>query len=176
MLVDTITNWRNYGFGPVWEDVMTWLETAFRTGNPTGRNPHGAYAPAGSPALEDGVHALGEARVTVTSRVTRLRSEARYETHRQLCDVHLVLAGREGFLYTPEANLTPDGDFDETTDTGFLQPCAPEPVEAARLILTPGMFVLVFPGEAHVPALAIGENAEPLRKCIAKLPFSSLRV
>ena len=95
MLVDTITNWRNYGFGPVWEDVMTWLETAFRTGDQTGRNPHGAYASAGSPALEDGVHALGEARVTVTSRVTRLRSEARYETHRQLCDVHLVLAGRE---------------------------------------------------------------------------------
>lgn len=97
MLVDAITNWRNYGFGPVWEDVMTWLETAFRTGDQTGRNPHRAYSSPGSPALEDGVHALGEARVTVTSRVTRLRSEARYETHRQLCDVHLVLAGREGF-------------------------------------------------------------------------------
>lgn len=155
---------------------MTWLEAAFRTYGQTDRSLHGTCAALGSSALEDGIHPLGEAHVTVTSRVTRLRNEARYETHRQFCDVHLVLAGREGFLYTPEANLMPDGDFDETADIGFLQPRAPEPAEAARLILTPGMFILIFPGEAHMPALAVDEHVEPLRKCIAKFPFASLRL
>lgn len=177
MLVDTIAHWRNYNLGPAWKDAMTWLETAFQT---CGRATPIPDATGGSTPplfLEDGVHAAGQASVTVTSCVTRLRGEARYEVHRRLCDVHLVLSGCERFAYAPGVHLEPDGDFDEAADIGFCRPRHLEmPVETACITLSPGIFVLVLPDEAHIPALAVDERKAPLRKCIAKIPFASLRL
>lgn len=177
MLVDTIAHWRDYDLGPAWKDAMSWLETASQTCGRVPPIPDEAGGATPPFPLEDGVHAAGQASVTVTSCVTRLRGEARYEVHRRLCDVHLVLSGCERFVYAPGANLEPDGDFDEAADIGFCRPRNPEmSAEAACVTLSPGIFVLVLPDEAHIPALAVDDRTAPLRKCIAKIPFASLRL
>lgn len=177
MLVDTIAHWRNYDLGPAWKDAMSWLETAFRTCGRPAPMLDDACGSGTSLSLEDGVHAAGQTAVTVTSRVTRLRSEARYEIHRRLCDVHLTLAGCERFAYAPGATCDPDGDFDEAADIGFCRPRHPDlPAETASLTLPPGLFVLVLPDEAHMPALAVDNRIAPLRKCVAKIPLASLRL
>lgn len=171
MLVDNLAQWRRYGFGPAWEGVMTWLEEAARLSDPV--------------ALTDGTHKAGACDITVMSLTTRLWREARYETHRRLCDVHMALSGREWFLTAPIAAMAPDGDFDVPGDIGFHRPlpavrpdggAMAECRETARLTLTPGIFVLVFPWDAHMPALAVDDRPAPLRKCIAKIPLDALRL
>ena len=154
MLVEHISNWQKYGFGPVWEEVMTWL----------------AQQAADHAALRDGQHLIGGCAVNVNSLTSRIRSECRYEYHERFCDVQMVLDGEEWFFTTAATGLIPDGEFDETRDVGFF---APEPPEVSRVTLRPGMFVLAFPWDAHMPAIATGTPA-PLRKCVAKIPLEAL--
>lgn len=92
----------------------------------------------------------------MNSLTSRIRSECRYEYHKRFCDVQMVLDGEEWFFNTAATGLIPDGEFDETRDVGFF---APEPPEVSRVTLRPGMFVLAFPWDAHMPAIATGTPA-----------------
>ena len=59
MIVDHISNWRRYGFGPAWEETMRWLEN---------------YAPGGSGSLADltdGTHPLTDGFVSVATLTSR---------------------------------------------------------------------------------------------------------
>lgn len=164
MLVDTIANWRRYDFGPAWNDVMSWLEATLSCQD-----------------MADGKYKAGLCDIGVTTLVTRPRAEARYETHRRLCDVHMPLVGRELFLNTAATATIPDGDFDEAKDVGFhTLPGSGEAggsgQDTARLTLVPGDFVLVFPWDAHMPSLAVDDQPESLRKCVAKIPLEALRL
>lgn len=49
----------------------------------------------------------------------------------------------------------------------------PNLLRSRRVTLRPGMFVLAFPWDAHMPAIATGTPA-PLRKCVAKIPLEAL--
>lgn len=157
MIVDHISHWRRYGFGPEWETFMTRLEDY-------GRDPA---------SVEDGTHPLPGSFINVTSLTSRLRAACRYEYHRRFCDVHMVLEGKEWLFNAPALGLTPDGDFDAQKDLGFFSPA---PAEITRVTLAPGMFALIFPWEAHLPAIAPDDAAAPLRKCVGKIPLDSLRL
>lgn len=156
MLVDHISNWQKYGFGPAWEEVMTWL----------------AQKAADHAGLEDGQHQAGGCIINVNSLLSRIRSQCQYEYHRRFCDVQMVLDGEEWFFQATGTGLVPCGEFDEIRDIGFY---SPEPPEMTRVTLRPGMFVLVFPWDAHMPAIATGDPS-PLRKCVAKIPLEALHL
>lgn len=159
MIVDHIGNWRRYGFGPAWEEVMRWLER---------------YAPGASAAdLEDGVHPVAGGFINVATLTSRLRPACRYEYHKRFCDVQMVLEGREWLFNAATAGLTPDGAFDAGNDIGFF---SPDPAEVARVTLAPGTFALLFPWDAHLPAIAVDDTQAPLRKCVGKIPLASLRL
>lgn len=148
MLVDRCNNWHKYGFGAAWQTVMSRFAEVQTMSS-----------------LADGIHDFGGYDVNVVSMHSRLQSECRYEVHRHFCDVHMVLEGREWFLATTQLP-TPDGPFDEARDIGFTV----SGPEEALLTLTPGLFVLVFPGEAHMPGVAADHMPVPLRRSIAKIP------
>ena len=131
MIVDHISNWRRYGFGPAWEQMMCWLEN---------------YAPGGSGSLaglKDGTHPLADGFVNVATLTSR------------------PLSG------------TLNGAFDDQRDIGFFQPA---PAEVSRVTLAPGTFALLFPWDAHLPAIAVDGVPAPLRKCVGKIPLEALRL
>ena len=81
MIVDHISNWRRYGFGPAWEETMRWLEN---------------YAPGGSGSLADltdGTHPLTDGFVSVATLTSRPLSGSLYECHKRFCDVQMVVEG-----------------------------------------------------------------------------------
>lgn len=161
MIVDHISNWRRYGFGPAWEETMLWLEN---------------YAPGGSgslAALEDGTHPLADGFVSVATLTSRLISDCRYECHKRFCDVQMVVEGQEWLFNAATMGLTLDGAFDSQKDVGFFQPA---PVEVSRVTLAPGTFALLFPWDAHLPAIAVDGVQARLRKCVGKIPFEALRL
>ena len=144
MIVDHIGNWRRYGFGPAWEETMRWLEN---------------YAPGGSGSLADltdGTHPLTDGFVSVATLTSRPLSGS-------LCDVQMVVEGQEWLFNAATTGLSLDGPFDDQRDVGFFQPA---PAEVSRVTLSPGTFALLFPWDAHLPAIAVDGVPAPLRKCV----------
>ena len=144
MIVDHIGNWRRYGFGPAWEETMRWLEN---------------YAPGGSGSLADltdGTHPLTDGFVSVATLTSRPLSGS-------FCDVQMVVEGQEWLFNAATTGLSLDGPFDDQRDVGFFQPA---PAEVSRVTLSPGTFALLFPWDAHLPAIAVDGVPAPLRKCV----------
>ena len=140
MIVDHINNWRRYGFGPAWEETMRWLEN---------------YAPGGSGSLADltdGTHPLTDGFVSVATLTSRPLSGSLYECHKRFCDVQMVVEGQEWLFNAATTGLSLDGPFDDQRDVGFFQPA---PAEVSRVTLSPGTFALLFPWDAHLPAIAV---------------------
>ena len=113
------------------------------------------YAPGGSGSiadLTDGTHPLTDGFVSVATLTSRPLSGSLYECHKR---------------------FSLDGPFDDQRDVGFFQPA---PAEVSRVTLSPGTFALLFPWDAHLPAIAVDGVPAPLRKCVGKIPFESLRL
>lgn len=158
MIVDHISNWRRYGFGPAWEETMRWLEN---------------YAPGGSGSLADltdGTHPLTDGFVSVATLTSRPLSGSLYECHKRFCDVQMVVEGQEWLFNAATTGLSLDGPFDDQRDVGFFQPA---PAEVSRVTLSPGTFALLFPWDAHLPAIAVDGVPAPLAQVRGQ---NSLRV
>lgn len=155
MIVDHIGNWRRYGFGPAWEETMRWLEN---------------YAPGGSGSLADltdGTHPLTDGFVSVATLTSRPLSGSLYECHKRFCDVQMVVEGQEWLFNAATTGLSLDGPFDDQRDVGFFQPA---PAEVSRVTLSPGTFALLFPWDAHLPAITVDGVPAPCASAWAKFP------
>ena len=112
--------------------------------------------------LADGAYAL------VQSYDTKLRENAKYEAHREYIDVQLIVEGREIIAVEPLALMHKHP---------CLRPYAPDaelyaPNDDGRdIVLEAGDFVILYPEDAHMPGLAVGEPA-PVCKIVLKIPVS----
>ncbi|MBC3875758.1 YhcH/YjgK/YiaL family protein [Undibacterium flavidum] len=76
----------------------------------------------------------------------------RPEYHARHIDVQYLLAGEEVLGFLPaNASLLPIDDLLEERDIAFVAPQANE----TRIVLTPGMYAVFFPGELHRPCRAL---------------------
>lgn len=90
------------------------------------------------------------------------------EFHRQHIDVQCLLQGEELIGYLPTApQLVPEQNFLETRDIAFV---ATQPNET-KLILTPGMYAVFFPGELHRPCRSIHRDQQ-IKKVVIKIKAS----
>lgn len=100
---------------------------------------------------------------------TGSRDAFRWETHREYVDLQYIVEGGEIIEWAPAGVLTPDGDYNAATDFQFYAP-VPAPVSLA---MTPGLFVFLFPSDAHKPLVSNGRDAF-VKKAIAKIHRSLL--
>ncbi len=100
---------------------------------------------------------------------------ARYEIHRKMADIQILLAGMEnvGFLPLEQEKLSAVA-LDVQKDIGFL------PSDMAdggmEQILLPGRFMIFMPGEGHAPGLSSGGRIRRVRKIVIKIDASLLEV
>ncbi len=81
-----------------------------------------------------------------------LSDDSVFEAHQECLDLHVVLSGQEKVGLTPTEQLNNpqvQTDQDAVLYTGVPQ---------ETLSLSPGMFLLVYPGEGHLPKLLNGES------------------
>lgn len=92
---------------------------------------------------------------------TKLKEDAKWEAHRRYIDLQYVVQGQESMGYSNIHHLQ-QGEYDASKD--FL----PLFGEGDQVILRRGCFVLLFPEDAHMPSMAVGESA-PARKIVLKI-------
>jgi YhcH/YjgK/YiaL family protein len=97
---------------------------------------------------------------------TKPATECFYETHRKYIDVQMLVAGREYILSRDSASLNVKTVYSEDNDIEFQEDA---PGEVQRAFLAPGIVVFLFPEDAHMPCLRIGEKAERVRKVVVKV-------
>ena len=89
-----------------------------------------------------------------------------YEAHLKYADVQFLLAGSEHLRCCPLEYLAPATDYDEAGDCRFY---VDQPGSGVALRLGSGYFAVVFPDDAHIPQLAVGEPEE-VKKVVVKVP------
>lgn len=146
MVIDHITR------GPVYAGLAPSFERAFAFL----RRADIATLPAGTYEIDGRiVYAL------VQEYRTKVATEGKWEAHRKYIDLQYLVSGRERFGCAPAGRLLP-GAYDEARD--FEQPQG----EGSFIELHAGEFMLLWPGEAHMPGMALGEPA-PVRKVVVKI-------
>lgn len=88
--------------------------------------------------------------------------DALFESHQKYLDLHIVLHGREKLAVASETALQKAEVLESEDST--LYTGAPE----YTLPLDPDRFILLFPGEAHMPKLIHGSPA-PVDKLVLKI-------
>ncbi len=151
MIYESLKDWKQYDFGPVWAEAMAWVDVH-----------------VGS--LEVGSWEVGGCSMFVTEGMTRLLGEGRYECHRRMADVQIVLQGEEDLYNLPVHGMTPLDPFDEERDLGFFA----EPARYSPVRLFPGIFALLLPRDAHMPSMAVGGAPAMVRKLVVKIPVERL--
>jgi biofilm protein TabA len=99
--------------------------------------------------------------VLVQEYTTKPKSEGKWEAHRRYIDLQYVVQGAEGMGY---ANIHDLEQGEYLSEKDFL----PLFGEGGQIALRSGYFVLLFPEDAHMPSMALGES-KPARKIVIKI-------
>lgn len=146
MIMDRLAHWKRYQWG------NSRFETAFRFFETLPPD-----APEGRIGLDgDNVFCM------IQGYETKPGEEKPFEAHRKYADIQMVLAGAEIILWAPTDSLVVQTPY--TDDIEFYAP-APE---GASLVLTPGVFCVFHPQDAHAPCLCY-RDAATVRKVVAKV-------
>ncbi len=119
--------------------------------------------------LPTGVHEIQghDVYVNIQEMQPRSREVARWESHREMIDIQLLLSGEEEQGWLP-LSAVPAVEFDQQNDIAFYDEYEqhhPVPVEPIYFQLNAGQMAIYFPSDVHKPAIC--KNA--LRKAIFKV-------
>jgi biofilm protein TabA len=92
---------------------------------------------------------------------TKPREQGFWEAHRAYIDVQYVASGCESIGYAHISRLRA-GRYDAEADLLKLEG------EGEYVTARPGTFVILFPQDAHMPAIAVGTPG-PVRKIVVKV-------
>jgi YhcH/YjgK/YiaL family protein len=114
-------------------------------------------------ALEPGRHEIdGDAVFALVSDyATKPRADGRWEAHRRYLDLQIVARGEELIGWAPIGTLA-GGDYIPEKDITWLAG------DGSFVAMVPGRFMLLWPGDAHMPGIAANEPS-PVRKLVVKI-------
>ncbi len=154
MIIDRLENWKHYRFGPEWELAFEFLASL------DANSPTGKYDLQGEDVFAQ-----------VQSYSTRTPEDAIIESHRRYVDIQAVLAGAEGIEWHSRNSFDFYTHYDESKDAEFYKRVSPSPT---RVDVFPGIFVMLYPWDAHMPTLMVGEEPQVIKKVVVKIKASLL--
>ena len=146
MIIDNMENYKKYAaFVPGLEEGMQFVRTLLDKAPGRYEGDNGIYA-------------------NVQEGETYDISQDRIETHEKYLDVQMVFSGREIFQWECASRLEVLEAYNPDTDFKFYKGSGKE------ILATEGMFYILFPQDAHKCRGKVGEEGEPYRKIVLKLP------
>lgn len=121
-----------------------------------------------TPDSEEGKHVLmdGVIYINVQEYTPKDISEGQVEYHKEFIDIQTVLYGVENLYYEPIDNLLETIPYDAEKDYGMYKF---DPASATCCKLEPGNFVMLFPGEGHMPCIAADKAPAKVKKLVVKI-------
>ncbi len=146
MITDVISRAATYAaLGPAFQRAFAFIQ-----------RPDLGRLPAGRQEIDgDRVYAL------VQDYNTKRAEEGKWEAHRKYLDLQYVVSGGERFGFAPVGRMQA-GPYDEAKD--LERPAG----DGGFVEMQAGQFILLWPGEAHMPGMAIADPA-PVRKIVVKI-------
>ncbi len=149
MIIDKIEHFQHYHFGPAWKLAFDFLRTL------TSETEDKKYALQGEDIF-----------AVVMSYRTFSPDMALFEAHREYVDIQTVLVGAEGFECAFCDGLSVETPYDERADITFYKRDLPG---MTRVDVCPGTFVMLYPHDAHMPGLIIGNEEKMIKKVVVKI-------
>ena len=114
-------------------------------------------------SMPDGMHPVvgDEVRALVQRYSTKLAGEARWEAHQKHIDLQYVISGEERVGVAPLGRMQAE-PYDAEKDILWLDG------QGDWVTLRPGEFVLLWPEDVHMPAMAI-DAPVPVLKVVIKI-------
>lgn len=155
MIVDHLSHWREYYQGEIWKKAFEFLEAL-------------------KPDAEDAMHTLIENELTarVMSYQTKSPDDAVLEAHRKFIDIQMLLDGEEIIGWYRQETLNVKTPYNEIKDVEFYYP-PQEP--ATQILLTPKVFTVLYPQDAHQPQLRAATEAQPVKKVVLKVAVQRMQ-
>lgn len=149
MIIDKIENLGLYFAGSEWNTIADFLANLDKD------TPEGEY-----------VIRQNEIFARVMSYETLNQDKGTLEAHREYIDIQTVLIGAEGIAWHPSESLEISQLYDDEKDVEFY--LTPESLPA-RVDVTPGNFVALFPHDAHMPQLRVHGFQSRVKKIVVKI-------
>jgi len=93
---------------------------------------------------------------------TKPCEQGKWETHRNYIDIQYMVEGSERIGFGDVAEMKSIQDYDEEKDCEFFTG------EGNSIALSPGMFAILLPHEAHMPGLS-EDSPTPVTKVVVKV-------
>lgn len=103
--------------------------------------------------------------VSVIEYETKKTSDTIFETHKNYADIQLILKGEEFFCFETPDELTPTGDYIPEKDCTFY--AFNDKYDKIRL--GRGEMAIVFPDDAHAPAIMTEDTPCTVKKAVFKV-------
>lgn len=149
MIFDQISNWEQYPYGAAWEKAFEFLNTV-------------------ALGAEEKEYPLQGKDIfaRVMSYNTMPPEEAQLEAHVQYVDIQTTFAGSEAMEIVPTHQPEILSPYNEEKDVIFFERDQNAP---AKIIVSPGVFAVFFPDDAHMPQLMVGDQREKVVKVVVKV-------
>lgn len=152
VIVGQLLDWRDHLEGEMWQEAFDFLQSL------------------GPDAEDREVELRGDKMFArVISYDTRSTDTAILESHREYIDVQTALSGPEGIDWYPVNALEVKEPYNDEFDRALYHRYEPAP---AHIDNHPGMFVVMYPGDAHMPQLIVGNEPEHITKAVVKVHVS----
>ncbi len=114
--------------------------------------------------LEEKIYINTNDYYMVNKLQTRISSSGFWESHKKYIDIHYILSGLEVIGYENINNLTIETNYSKDKDLltyyGALQ---------NAILLREGMFMVLYPEDAHMPIMAHLDVPQELKKVVFKI-------
>lgn len=95
--------------------------------------------------LPTGKYNMEHGFALVLEGMTRAFADGDFEVHRKYLDVQIIVSGSEHMEYADLKDLKEIVPYDEEKDLALMGG------KGSRLLITPGVFYLLYPGDGHKP-------------------------
>lgn len=156
MIIDRLENWETYFSGAVWKCAFDFLTSL-------------------KPDAEEKKYPLQGKDIfaRVVSYETRLPNTAVLEAHQRYIDIQTVLIGAEGIEWFPVDTLKIKMQYNTAKDVEFYHRPRMCP---ARVDAYPGTFIVLFPKDAHIPQLVVGDSTKLVKKVVVKMSMELVKL
>lgn len=115
---------------------------------------------------------LKTGRLSFSQYLTKSKKSEKYESHREFCDLHMLLYGEELFYYSRLEDRNQD-NYDSEKDISLLLNF----YDNENFVkLYNGMGILVTPWDAHMPGISVmpPQKSYLVKKLVIKIPWHTI--